>query len=558
MLTATSAGGTPLSHWTGDAEPLLNTTVGDLLRRVASEVPDRVALVDGSAPLESRRRWTYAELLAAAERTAGHLRRRFDVGERVAIWAANCPEWTILQLAAAMSGLVLVALDPAYRSAEVAYILRQSEAAGIVHDHTGRGFSRAQVIEEVRPKLPHLREVLDLMAPDLLEKESPGFAPPELDPKSTVQIQYTSGTTGFPKGARLHHLAVINTSYYCARRAGFEDGGVWINMLPLSHIAGCITATIGPIAHRGTVVILNRFDAAQVLQTIEEERGTITLAVPTMLIAMLENPDLGKRDLSSLRAVISGAATVPVELVERTKKALDCDFSIVYGMTEGPIVLQTHLTDAPRDQSETVGQPQANVELAIFDPNTNEVLPCGTIGEIRIRAYSVMNGYHRDPEATRAAITEDGWLCTGDLAVMDERGFVRITGRLKDMIVRGGENIYPREIEEVLFTHPLVADVSVIGVPDEKLGEIVAAVVRLREGRELPVRELYDYCAERLAYSKVPVLWARVEQFPLTASGKIQKHALRAQVVEGKIPVVPVNVREGARYRGVAAVRGEA
>lgn len=544
-MPATPSGSPRLSHWTADEEPLLTTTVGDLLRRVAAEVPDRVALVDGNAP---RRRWTYAELLAAAERVAGNLLARFEPGERVALWGSNSPEWIITQLGAALAGVVFVAVDPAYRAAELAYVLGQSQASGIVHDDSGRGFSRADVIARARPDLPSLREVLPLLGPDLLASEPPPVDLPRLDPASTVQIQYTSGTTGFPKGAELHHLAVVNTSYYCARRAGFEDGGVWANMLPLSHIAGCVTATIGPMSHRGTVVVLKRFDPAQVLRTIEDERCTLTLAVPTMLIAMLEDPDFGRRDLSSLRSVISGAATVPVELVERVKQAFDCGFSIVYGMTEGPIVLQTHVTDAPQDQSETIGRPQANVELAVVDPRTREIPPCGTPGEIWIRAYSVMNGYHRDPEATAAAITEDGWLRTGDLATMDDRGFVRITGRLKDMIIRGGENLYAREIEELIFTHPVVADVSVIGVPDERLGEIVAAVVRPRERQELPVRELYDFCAERLSYAKVPVLWAAVDAFPMTPSGKIQKHVLRTRVVDGTIPVVPVEVREGARY----------
>ena len=554
-MPATPSGSPRLSHWTADEEPLLTTTVGDLLRRVATEVPDRIALVDGNAP---HRRWTYAELLAAAERVAGNLLARFAPGERLAVWGSNSPEWIITQLGSALAGMVFVAVDPAYRASELAYVLGQSEAAGIVHDDSGRGFSRAEVIARVRPDLPALRDVLTLGGPELLEAAPPPATLPRLDPASTVQIQYTSGTTGFPKGAELHHLAVVNTSYYCARRAGFTDGGVWANMLPLSHIAGCVTATVGPLSHRGTVVVLNRFDAAQVLRTIEEERCTITLAVPTMLIAMLEEPGFGERDLSSLRSIISGATTVPVELVERVKQAFGCGFSIVYGMTEGPIVLQTHVTDAPLDQSETIGRPQANVELAIVDPDTREITLCGTPGEIWIRAYSIMNGYHRNPEATAAAITDDGWLRTGDLATMDERGFVRITGRLKDMIIRGGENLYAREIEELIFTHPAVADVSVIGVPDEKLGEIVAAVVRPSKGCGLAARELYDFCVDRLSYAKVPVLWAAVETFPTTPSGKIQKHVLRAQVADGTIPVVPIEVREGARYARDRAVRAGA
>jgi fatty-acyl-CoA synthase len=548
MLMETSAERRPRSHWRPQAAPLLYLTVGDLLRQAAAEVPDRVALVDGSLPYHERRRWTYAELLAAAEQVAANLRQRFGVGDRVAVWAANSPEWIITQLGAAMSGVVLVAVDPAYRPAELAYVLRQSGAAGIIHDDTGRDISRAHVIDQVRGELPDLREVIDLAGPALFSEVPAATELPRLDPRSTVLLQYTSGTTGFPKGAQLHHLAVINTSYFCAQRGGFEDGGVWINMLPLAHIAGSVTSVFGPIAHRGTVVILRGFDAAEVLQTIEEEKGTLTLAVPTMLIAMLQDRAFARRDLSSLRSVISGAATVPVELVERVKKSFGCGFSIVYGMTEGPIVLQTHLMDSPQDQSETIGQPQANVELAIVDPRSGEILPCGTPGEIRIRAYSIMNGYYRNAEATAAAITEDGWLRTGDLATMDERGFVRITGRLKDMIIRGGENLYPREIEEVIFTHPSIVDVSVIGVPHEKLGEIVAAVVRLRTGEELRVADLYDFCAERLAYSKVPVLWAAVDQFPLTPSGKIQKHVLRARVVDGALSLVPIGRRKGVRY----------
>jgi fatty-acyl-CoA synthase len=543
----------PRSHWRPRPAPLLYLTVGDLLRRVAAEVPDRVALVDGSVPFRERRRWTYAELLAAAERVAANLRQRFDVGDRVAVWAANSPEWIITQLGAAMSGVVLVAVDPAYRPAELSYVLRQSGAAGIIHDDTGRDLSRALVIDEVRGELPDLRRVIDLAGPDLFARAPGAPALPSLDPRSTVLLQYTSGTTGFPKGAQLHHLAVINTSYFCAERGGFEDGGVWINMLPLAHIAGSVTAVFGPIAHRGTIVILPRFDAAQVLRAIEEEQGTLTLAVPTMLIAMLGDRAFAGRDLSSLRSVISGAATVPVELVERVQKSFGCGVSIVYGMTEGPIVLQTHLGDSPQDQSQTLGQPQANVELAIVDPRSGEALPCGTPGEIRIRAYSIMNGYYRNAEATAAAITQDGWLRSGDLATMDERGFVRITGRLKDMIIRGGENLYPREIEEVIFAHPSILDVSVIGVPDQRLGEVVAAVVRLRAGEELRVADLCDFCAQRLAQAKVPILWAAVDQFPLTPSGKIQKHVLRARVADGALSLIPAGRRPGARPAADAA-----
>lgn len=547
MLTTTHGDGVPLSHWLPDVEPLLDTTIGDLLRTLAAEVPDVIALVEGSAPLDSRRRWTYAELLTSAERVARALRRRFEVGERVALWAKSSPDWTIFQLGAALSGVVLVGIDPSFRAGELEYVLKQSEAAGIVHDETGRGFVRLDVIKEVEGSLPNLRLIIDMDGGDLWGDDEGTVELPQLDPKSTVLFQYTSGTTGFPKGAMLHHLGVINASFFAARRAGFGPGDVYINTLPLAHIAGSIMATLGPLASRGTVVILERFNPGQVLKVIEEERGTLMFGVPTMLIAMLEDPGLEQRDLSRLRAVGSGAASVPVDLVERVKEALHCTFFIIYGMTEGPMVLQTHGSDSLRDQTETLGRPQPNVELGIFDPVTGQVLPCGEPGEIWIRGYQVMNGYFRQPEATAEAVSEDGWLHTGDLAMMDDRGFVQITGRLKDMIIRGGKNLYPREIEELIFTHPSVADVSVVGVPDDVLGEVVAAVLRVREGEQLDVEQLYDFCAARLTSAKVPVLWATVDEYPLTPSGKIRKHVLRDLLIDHKIPLIPIPSRGEAQ-----------
>lgn len=547
MFTKVRAGESQIAHWLADDEPLLEIGVGELLRRVAAEVPDRCALIDASAPADGRRRWTYAELLVDVERVARSLRSHFSEGERVALWAANSPEWIITQLGAALAGVVLVTIDPAYRSKELSYVLRQSEAAGVLHDDTGRGYSRADLLDDLRGELPHLRSVFDIFGDELRRPPTHPVVLPTVDPRSTLQIQYTSGTTGFPKGAELHHLGAINTSLFCARRGGFEDGGVWVNMLPLSHIAGCITSVLGPITHRGAIAILNKFDAAEVLDVITEERGTMTLAVPTMLISMLEDPNILTRDLSSLRSVISGAATVPVDLVERVKGTFGCGFSIVYGLTEGPIVLQTHITDSPVDQAETIGQPQANVELAIVDPASLAFAACDEPGEIWIRAYSIMNGYYRNAEATRETVDGEGWLRSGDLATMDDRGFVRITGRLKDMIIRGGENLYPREIEELIFTHPSVADVSVIGIPDDKLGEVVAAVVRTRDGQSFAIQDLHEFCSEHLAYSKVPALWGAVESFPLTPSGKVQKHVLRSLVVDGEIVVTASRARPRAR-----------
>jgi fatty-acyl-CoA synthase len=528
------------SHWPADtSERVLDLTVGDLLRAAAADAPGRTALVAGVPDAAGRRRWTYEALLDEAERAAAALLARFRPGERVAVWAPNVPEWVLLELGAALAGIVLVTVNPAYRAAELAYVLRQSRASGIFLVPEFRGNPMAAALDQVRPDLPDLRDAV-VLTDDwdrFLATGAGAGGLPEVRPDDPVQIQYTSGTTGFPKGALLHHRGITNNGRFTAERFEVADGDVWLNPMPLFHTGGCVLAVLGALWARATHVAVHAFDPGLVLELIETERADVMGGVPTMLLAMMEHPDFARRDLSSLRSVLSGGSTVPAELVRRIEAALGIRFGIVYGQTEAsPVVTQTRLDDTPEDKAETIGRPSPQQEVRIADPLTGETVPPGTLGEICCRGYNVMLGYFDMPEATAETIDADGWLHTGDLGTMDERGYCRIEGRLKDMIIRGGENLYPREIEELLFTHPAVADVAVVGIPDDRWGEEVAAVVRRAPGHEaVTEHELRGFVRERLAPQKAPKVWAFVDELPLTASGKVQKFVLRERLVKGDL-----------------------
>ena len=515
------------SFWPADeSEPVLDLTVGQLLRDAAAEVPDRTALIGGG------QRWTYAELLADAERVAATLLARFSPGERVAVWAPNRPEWVQLEFGAALAGVVLVTVNPAYRASELAYVLGQSGASGIFFEREFRGNPMAATLDGVRADLPALRHAISFDDWSQFMAESPASTElPVVAPTDPAQIQYTSGTTGFPKGALLHHRGITNNARFTAERLEVQPGDVWINPMPLFHTGGCVLGALGSVSMRATHVPVLTFDPALVLELIETECGNVMGAVPTMLIAIMEHPDFSKRDLSSLRAVLSGGSTVPAELVRRIESTLGIRFGIVFGQTEAsPVITQTRLDDDPDDKALTIGQPLPQTEVKIVDPSTGDVVPVGEIGELCTRGYLVMLGYYEMPDATAAAIDEDGWLHTGDLCSMDERGYGKVEGRLKDMIIRGGENLYPREIEELLFTHPAVAEVAVVGIPDEKWGEQVAAFVRRPADATAAAtteEELRLFVRERLAPQKAPRYWVFVDEFPLTPSGKIQKFALR-------------------------------
>lgn len=513
-------------------------TLGELLRQAAANVPDRVALVDGEVDPAHRREWTYRELLAEVERVARALLAHFAPGERIAVWAPNSADWVILQQAIAMAGMVVVGINPAYRAHELEYILRQSRASGLFFREHYRGVELAGVLAEIAGNLPDLRTVVPTgQWPQFLAAGSELTPLPEVSPTDPVQIQYTSGTTGFPKGAVLHHKGIVNEATFVFERAGRSGTVVCVNAMPMYHIGGGGVTELGTIAAHGTYVVLPGFDAGLMLDMLETYRGTHSLMVPTMLIALLEHPDFDAHDLSSVHTILSGAAAVPQALVERVIERLGCRFTILFGQSEmHGVISQTRITDDPADQATTVGQPLPELEIKLVDPITGEVVPIGKQGEICCRGYQNMLGYSDMPEETAATIDAQGWLHMGDLGTMDERGFLRITGRLKDIIIRGGLNIYPREIEELLYRHPEVVEATVVGIPDEKWGEQIGAVLRPENPANPPdVATLKAWCRERIAAHKTPTLWYFVDELPLTPSGKIQKFRVRDDIAAGRL-----------------------
>lgn len=519
-------------------EPLWDMSVPELMQWNAKEHPDRIALVEGIADPASRRRWTYRQLVDEATAAARGLLERFGPGDKVAIIAPETPEWVIFQHAICMAGLIIVPINPAYTERELEFILRNAEAKGIVFAETSRGKELRPMIEAVQTKIPHLVHAICIANLDQLKSEgSPDRDLPRLHPGDMMQIQYTSGTTGFPKGACLHHRGVINSARLIVERADFPVGGVWINSMPMFHIGGGIVSAIGTFSRHGTFVLMQQFDPGLFLELIEAERVNCSLIVPTMILALLNHPDMKTRDVSSFRSILSGAAAVPAALVHRAKEEFGVDFAIMFGQTEsnGPFI-ETLTTDPVELQSETIGRPVPHVEVKIVDLETLETVPVGTVGELWMRGFGTMRGYYGQPEATAAALTKDGWLRTGDLCTMDENGYLRIAGRLKEMMIRGGMNLYPKEIEEVLFDHPKVSQVAVLGLPDETWGEIVAAVVLPRSVDDCPAAEdLYAYCRKNLSPQKTPEKWFFVQSYPMTPTGKIQKNVLADMIQAGEL-----------------------
>jgi len=524
------------SLWLADrSEPVLETTVGSVLREAAAKAPAQTAVVAwGQAPGE-RRRWTYAELLHDAERTARALLTRFRPGEHVSVYAPNSAEWLLLEVGAGLAGIVLVTVNPAYRARELEYVLHQSRSAGVFYVGQFRGNPLAEWVAQVRPGLTGLREAIRIEDwQGFLDSGDASIALPDVTPDDPAQIQYTSGTTGSPKGALLHHRALTNNSRLYGQVIGLKEGDVYGHAMPFFHTAGCVMALLGTIQARATHAFLPAFEPGRLLELLEQEGSTHMLGVPTMMIAMMEHADFARRDLSRLRVAVAGGASVPPEIVRAIEARLGVSFSIVYGQTEAaPLITQTRLDDTPDDKALTVGRPMPCADVKIADPSTGQPVPFGDIGELCARGHMVMKEYFDKPEATAAAIDAEGWLHTGDLATMDERGYCRITGRLKDMVIRGGENMFPAEIEAALIEHPLVTEVAVIGVPDPRMGEELAAFIRVAGARP-ETDDLRAHVRQRLAAPKTPRYWVFLEQFPLTGSGKIQKFVLRQQWDQGQ------------------------
>ncbi len=532
------------SYWPANDElPLVETSCGGVLRAAAAAHPQRVALIEGHVDAGQRRRWTYAALLAEAESTARALLNVFAPGDHVAIWAGNSPEWVVVQYGLALAGMVLVTVNPAYRPAELGYVLRQSRARGVFHDRNYRGLDMRAAIDEALAAegITLSREVcLDELA-DFVAAHDSGATLPEIDPHQPCMIQYTSGTTGRPKGALLNHYSVTNNSRMMALIKALDDSTVNLAVAPLFHTAGCVGNVLGMAQIGATMVQPAAFDAESMLDLIEQERVTYTFGVPTMLIALLAAQARKARDLSSLKTVFSGATIVPMEVVRQVEEQFGVTLIIGYGQTEtSPAITHTRPHDNAVDKSETIGQPIPQIEVKIIDPTNGATVPLDTPGELCTRGFLVMMGYYDMLDATAATIDAEGWLHTGDLCSMDARGFCRVTGRLKDMIIRGGENIYPREIEEVLYTHPAVAEVAVVGIPDDYWGEQVGAVVSFKADAWLSGDDLREYVAARLARHKVPSQWYALAAIPATASGKLQKFKLVDMFRSGELAAAKI------------------
>jgi fatty-acyl-CoA synthase len=542
-------------------EEIDGLTVGGLLDLVAGRRPDSDALVYADRDL----RYTYAEFKEVVENCARSLMALgLQKGDHVAVWGQNVPEWVTLQFATGKVGAVLVTINPAYKSHELKYVLEQSDAAALFLTKGVANADFLQILQDAIPglagsdddelsleELPFLKNVV------LMGEDSPGGLPvmsfgefldrgeevsdeelrerqASLDAEDVINMQYTSGTTGFPKGVQLTHTNIVKNAFYIGEcmRLGPEDR-VCIPV-PFFHCFGCVLGTLNTVTHEGAMVPVESFDAEKVLQAVDQEQCTALLGVPTMFIAELEHPDFEQYETSSLRTGIMAGSPCPMEVMKKVVDVMGAsEITIAYGQTESsPVITQTRTDDPLELRVSSVGRKLPDVEVRIVSVETGEDCAPEEQGELWTRGYHVMRGYYKMEEKTTEVIDSEGWLHTGDLAVMDEDGYVRITGRAKDMIIRGGENVYPREIEEFLYTHPEISDVQVYGVPDEKYGEKVAAAVRLSQGSELTAEEVQNYCRENIAYYKVPEYVDFVDDYPMTASGKIQKYKLREAAVE--------------------------
>jgi fatty-acyl-CoA synthase len=522
--------------------PVRDITIGDLLREAAAEASDRIALIEG-IPLAAgenasiRRQWTYGEFLVDAERTARALLARYSTGDHIAVWAHNIPEWELLEFGCALAGMVIVTVNPAFQRHELNYVLTQSKSKALFVVPSHRGNPMLATAIETQPECPNLRDVVsfDDWADFLASGDAFDGDLPTVMPHDPVMLQYTSGTTGFPKGALLHHRGLINNGHHCVDRLGVDDGDVYVATMPLFHTGGSALSVLGCVSKKLTQVLVPSFDPGLVIELSQTYRSNAMLGVPTMLVAILEHSDFPEADLTSLKALCSGGSLVPEQLVRTFEDELGAPFTIVFGQTEcSPVASMTRPSDTIEDKARTIGPPMPNVEVCIVSPESGEILPIGEVGEYLTRGYHVMHEYFEMPDATGEAIDKDGWLHTGDLAAMDARGYCTVEGRLKDMIIRGGENIYPKELEELLFKHEAVGEVAIVGLPDDSWGETVGAFIRPAPGYEVNKGLLFNYLREHLAPHKTPRQWFLIDEFPFTGSGKIQKYKLREQWIAGE------------------------
>jgi fatty-acyl-CoA synthase len=520
-------------------EPLIGETIGENLERAVRRFGDREALVVRHQNV----RLTYAELDERVNALArGLLAAGLRKGDRLGIWAPNCAEWVLVQFATAKAGVILVNVNPAYRTTELEYALRQSGCRMLVAARAFKTSDYAAMIDEVRGGLDELERVVLLDSPEweaLLGGGAPEGELRErmagLDPDDPINIQYTSGTTGFPKGATLSHHNILNNAFFVGEGCAYDEHDRVCIPVPFYHCFGMVMGNLGCTTHGAAMIVPEAaFEPVAVLEAVQEEGCTSLYGVPTMFIAELSHPDFDRFDLTSLRTGIMAGSPCPIEVMKQVIERMHMDeVTICYGMTEtSPVSTQTAAGDSLSKRTQTVGRVHPHLEVKLIDPATGATVPRGEPGELLTRGYSVMAGYWNDPERTAEAVDAHGWMHTGDLATMDEDGYLNIVGRSKDMVIRGGENVYPREVEEFLHTHPDVLEAAVIGVPDERYGEELMAWIRVREGAALTEDDVRDYCRGRIAHFKTPRYVKFAESFPMTVTGKVQKYKMREQAVE--------------------------
>jgi fatty-acyl-CoA synthase len=543
-----------------DYPPLLDLCIGQVLDRSATLYPSSPALILRQEHL----RFTWSELRAEVERTArGLMAMGFERGDRVGIWATNISQWVLMQFATAKTGIVLVNLNLRFRAHELGFVLKQSGCKGLVMEHAFRDCDYVETLRQLAPELdlampgqlhaaqlPHLRQVVyiganppaGMLSWKQMLAQGERVTPAELrareaclGPHDTINIQYTSGTTGTPKGAELSHYNVVNNGQFIGDSMKLTERDLVCIPVPFYHCFGMVLGNMACLTHGSAMVIpADYFDPLATMQAVHEERCTAVYGVPTMFIAELSHPRFGEFDFTSLRTGIMAGSLCPIELMRRVIREMHCaEMTICYGLTEAsPVITQTTTEDTLERKTTTVGRALPHTEVKIIEPQTGQQVPLGANGELCTRGYLVMNRYHNDPEGTAATIEPDGWLHSGDLASMDEHGYVRITGRLKEMIIRGGENIYPREIEEFLYSYPGIKDVQVIGIPSEKYGEDVMAWIIAHDGVSLDAEAIQSHCRAQIAGFKVPKFVKFVDSFPTTVTGKVQKFIMRRMAME--------------------------
>jgi fatty-acyl-CoA synthase len=538
---------------------LLRKTVGEIVREQAKLYPAQEAYVYPEHGI----RKTYKEFDEETDDLAkAFIGMGIEKGENVAIWSDNKREWLLSQYATGKMGAVLVTVNTNYQATELEYLLRQSDATTLILDESFKGTSYIDIIRTVCPelissekgsiasdKLPHFKRII-LMT----ERENEGMYKwsefmayadgvtdeqleeqfQSLDPDDVINIQYTSGTTGFPKGVMLTHYNVVNNGRQIGDCMKLTEQDRVCIPVPFFHCFGCVLGTLAAVTHGSAMILLEQFDPLRVLQAVQNEKCTALHGVPTMFIAELNHPDFKNYDTSTLRTGIMAGSVCPIEVMKRVIEDMGAsEITICYGQTEAsPVITQTKTDDPIGKRVSTVGKPHPNIEVKIIDPVTGEEVPVDVPGELCTRGYNIMKGYYNNPEATREAIDAEGWLHTGDIAVMDSEGYLDITGRIKDMVIRGGENIYPKEVEEFLYTHPAIADVQVVGVPDAKYGEELMAWIIPKKDVQLDEESVREFCRGNISHHKIPKYIKLTEEFPMTASGKIQKFKLREMSAE--------------------------